>query len=53
MSPASFDKLVKSGVLPPPKKLHSFRVWDARDLDALADRLEYDGPAGQPDETWD
>lgn len=52
MSPGSFDKLVKDGVLPAPKRLHSFRVWDRSDLDALADTLPYDG-ASAPDDTWD
>jgi predicted DNA-binding transcriptional regulator AlpA len=52
ISPVSFDKLVKSGVLPAPKRLHSFKVWDRCDLDALADTLPHDG-AGGPDDTWD
>ncbi|CCJ08215.1 AlpA family transcriptional regulator [Methylocystis sp. SC2] len=51
MSPPSFDKLVKDGVLPAPKKLHSFKVWDRDDLDALADSLQHDA-AARPDETW-
>jgi len=52
MSPGSFDKLVKDGVLPAPKKLYSFKVWDRSDLDVLADTLPYDGPAEKADETW-
>lgn len=52
MSPVSFDKLVKGGVLPAPKRLHSFKVWDRSDLDALADTLPYDGAMNAPDETW-
>lgn len=52
MSPPSFDKLVKDGVLPAPKRLHSFKVWDRDELDALADALQHDGDASPPDETW-
>lgn len=52
MSGSAFDGLVKQGVLPQPKRLHSFRVWDRDDLDSLADALPYDG-AAKPDETWD
>lgn len=52
ISGSAFDGLVKQGVLPPPKRLHSFRVWDRDDLDSLADRLPYDGE-DKPDGTWD
>ncbi len=52
MSPTCFDKLVKDGLLPAPKKLHSFKMWDRDDLDALADSLQHDSAASRPDETW-
>lgn len=52
ISPVTFDKLVKEGVLPAPKKLRSFKVWDRDDLDALVDQLPYDGPSEGPDMTW-
>jgi prophage regulatory protein len=52
VSTGSFDKLVKDGVLPAPKRLHSFKVWDRSDLDALADTLPYDGAANAHDKTW-
>jgi predicted DNA-binding transcriptional regulator AlpA len=55
ISPSHFDALVKSGALPPPKRLDSaVKAWDARDLDAHVDHLPYDGasaPAGPSD--WD
>lgn len=54
ISPVTFDKLVKEGVLPAPKKLHSFKVWDRDDLDALADHLPYDaGVARAAPSDWD
>jgi predicted DNA-binding transcriptional regulator AlpA len=52
MSPVTFDKLVKDGVIPSPKKLHSFKMWDRDELDAFADHLPHDG-ANAPDTTWD
>jgi predicted DNA-binding transcriptional regulator AlpA len=54
MSPGSFDKLVKEKVLPAPKKLHSFKVWDRDELDAFADHLPRDetGMAPAPSD-WD
>ena len=53
ISPNSFDKLVRDGVLPSPKKLESFKVWDRSDLDALADALPYQGSESVADTTWD
>jgi prophage regulatory protein len=47
MSAASFDKLVKDGVVPAPKKLHSFKMWDRAELDAFADHLPHDGAVGE------
>ncbi|MBM3553914.1 MAG: XRE family transcriptional regulator [Alphaproteobacteria bacterium] len=51
MSATSFEKLVKEGVLPAPKKLHSFKVWDRDELDALADALQHDSAVAL-DESW-
>jgi hypothetical protein len=53
ISASSFDKLVRDGFLPPAKLLHSFKVWDRDDLDAMADRLPYDGVHDKPDASWD
>lgn len=56
ISPGSFDKLVRDGVLPPPKMLHSFKVWDRADLDSTVDDLNYDGSAARVaeiDTSWD
>ncbi|WP_255609045.1 hypothetical protein [Methylosinus sp. Sm6] len=51
MSPVTFDKLVKDGVVPAPKKLYSFKVWDRNELDTFADHLPHDGAAA-PDDSW-
>lgn len=53
ISAGSFDKLVRDGVLPAPKVLHSFKVWDRADLDALAESLPYDGRVAEVDTSWD
>jgi prophage regulatory protein len=53
ISPVTFDRLVKDGTLPAPKKLYSFKVWDRDDLDALVDHLPYDRTANAPDISWD
>ena len=51
ISAATFDKLVKDGLLPNPKRLHSMKVWDRQDLDQAADHLPYEG--AHQDSTWD
>ena len=54
MSPATFDKLVKDGLIPPPKQLSSnIKAWDRPDLDSYADHLPYVEAATVPDTTWD
>lgn len=53
ISPGSFDKLVRDGVAPPAKRLHSFKVWDRADLDALVDTLPYEGLQETVDTSWD
>lgn len=53
ISPGSFDKLVREGVLPSPKVLHSFKVWDKDDLDAMVDALPYDSARTVDDTSWD
>lgn len=52
VSPTTFDKLVRDGLLPAPKRLHSMKVWDRVDLDQCADMLPYEG-AAPLDTTWD
>lgn len=52
ISPPYFDKLVKDGCLPPPKKLgENVKGWDTQDLDARVDVLPYAGGAA-PDDSW-
>lgn len=53
ISAGSFDKLVRDGILPPAKVLHSFKVWDRTDLDALADTLPYENGNDKIDTSWD
>jgi hypothetical protein len=53
ISAGSFDKLVRDGVVPPAKVLHSFKVWDRADLDALADALPYENGNDAADTSWD
>lgn len=54
MSPGSFDKLVKDGVIPAPKKVHSFKVWDRDELDTFADHLPRDEAIAAPSPSdWD
>jgi len=51
MSAVHFDKLVRAGVIPAPKKLQSLKVWDRDELDNFADHLPHDG-AATPDDSW-
>jgi predicted DNA-binding transcriptional regulator AlpA len=43
ISPPSFDKLRRAGILPPPRMLEGFRVWDSADLDRYIEQLPYEG----------
>lgn len=52
LSPGKFDELVRSGVMPRPKRVVGTRkAWDVRQLDIAVDNLPDDGNA--PDHTWD
>jgi hypothetical protein len=42
ISSGKFDELVKSGRMPPPRRIDSRRVWDIRSLDVAFDRLPID-----------
>lgn len=48
-----FDRLVSDRLLPSPKLLHSIKVWDRSDLDAIADNLPYMGESSAADNSWD
>jgi predicted DNA-binding transcriptional regulator AlpA len=39
LSEATFDRFVKDGKLPPPKKLENFKAWDRYTLDRFVDAL--------------
>ena len=51
MSPAFFDGLVKSGVMPAPKRVGTRTIFDVRALDAAFDAMGEDAQAA-PNE-WD
>lgn len=55
VSPGTFDRLVREGKLPPPKRLDDqIKGWDTRDLDVRVDHLPYDGENGRPAPSdWD
>lgn len=54
ISASTFDKLVKDGLLPAPKRLHSMKLWDRQDLDHAADHLPHDdGPRASASSDWD
>lgn len=50
--PVTFDKLVKDGVVPAPRRLHSIKAWDIRDLDTFVDHLPYHKISGRVDDSW-
>jgi predicted DNA-binding transcriptional regulator AlpA len=52
VSPTTFDEMVKTGRMPPPRMLVGRRrAWDVRALDAAVDRLPVDG-ADADDDSW-
>lgn len=48
-----FDKMVKDGRMPRPKRLDGRVVWDLRKLDAAFDALEDDDPDKPEPNPWD
>ena len=55
ISPTKFDKMVKDGRMPRPKRVDGRVVWDVRKLDAAFDALEEDDPDDKPEgpNPWD
>jgi hypothetical protein len=52
ISPVHFDKMVREGKLPPPKRLdNNIRAWLVPDLYRKAVGLPYDGESA-PDDSW-
>ena len=49
VSPATFDELVKSGRMPPPKRVGRRTIWDRRQLDVCFEDL----PSKKDDNDWD
>src|ERR1700704_4403427 len=50
VSPNTFDKMIESGTMPPPRRLTMGRVaWDVRHLDRAVDLLPIEGQAEQVD----
>jgi len=53
VSPNTFDKMVKDGRMPRPKKLSDKRIaWDVRALDAAVDQLPVETADAPNDESW-
>jgi len=52
ISPNTFDKLVRDGLISGPKTAAGFKWWDRNDLDRFADEMPQLGEA-MPDTTWD
>jgi predicted DNA-binding transcriptional regulator AlpA len=48
-----FDKMVKEGRMPRPKRVDGRVVWDLRKLDAAFDALEDDDPDKPETNPWD
>ena len=42
ISPAKFDELVRTGLMPAPKRIGARRVWDVRAVDLAFDDLPCD-----------
>jgi predicted DNA-binding transcriptional regulator AlpA len=54
IGPTKFDKMVKDGRMPRPKRVDGRVVWDLRKLDAAFDALEEDDPDKPKDPNpWD
>lgn len=53
VSPNTFDRMVKDGVVPPPKLQGGFKWWDRADLDSFADHLPYAAAPAERDTSWD
>jgi predicted DNA-binding transcriptional regulator AlpA len=54
IGPTKFDKMVKDGRMPRPKRLDGRVVWDLRKLDAAFDALEeVDDPDKSEPNPWD
>jgi predicted DNA-binding transcriptional regulator AlpA len=52
VSPVHFDKLVREGVFPQPRRVSdNIKAWDARDLIRAIDDLPYAGEPA-PDDSW-
>jgi predicted DNA-binding transcriptional regulator AlpA len=53
IGPTKFDKMVKDGRMPRPKRVDGRVVWDLRKLDAAFDALEDDDPDKPETNPWD
>ena len=48
VSPATFDRMIKDGLMPKPVRIYSRTVWDIRKLDAAFAALDTDDAADDP-----
>jgi len=56
VSPNTFDKMVRAGLMPGPKRVGARALWDRYQLDDAFEALPSDGPAGQDESDgneWD
>ncbi len=52
VSPITFDKMLRGGKMPPPKRIGSRKLWDVRELDISFDALPSENHRTQ-ETTWD
>jgi predicted DNA-binding transcriptional regulator AlpA len=53
VAPSTFDKMVREGRMPRPKRLSEGRVaWDVQELDAAIESLPSDGMSLEVDNSW-
>lgn len=43
VSASTFDKMVKDGTMPPPRRIYARRIWDRHTLDLAFNDLPTDG----------
>ena len=48
VSPATFERMVAAGLMPPPRRIFSLKVWDLGELDAFFDALPHHGAEPSP-----
>jgi predicted DNA-binding transcriptional regulator AlpA len=52
ISPVTFDRMVRDGLMPKPVRIYGRVVWDARAIDAAFDALDSAAAGDQDDRGW-